>query len=66
MFDIPADMPANAESVRHRVRPLIAGGRVRPVSHSTCALAHAGAAHALMETSNHLGKAMLRVGEEPV
>ncbi len=50
---------AIADAVRERVWPLVASGRVRPLIHSTFALADAGAAHALMETSTHVGKIML-------
>jgi len=52
---------AIAESVRHQVWPLVASGRVRPIIHSTFPLADASAAHALMETSTHVGKIMLNV-----
>jgi NADPH2:quinone reductase len=50
-----------ADAVRQRVWPLIAAGRVRPIIHSTFPLAQAGAAHALMESSAHIGKIMLSV-----
>ncbi len=52
---------AIADAVRERVWPLVASGRVRPLIHSTFALGDAGAAHALMETSTHIGKIMLTV-----
>lgn len=51
-----------AAAVRRHVWPLVAAGRVRPLIHSTFPLAEAGAAHALMETSTHVGKIMLNVG----
>jgi NADPH:quinone reductase len=50
-----------AEAVRKNVWPLLAAGRVRPVIHATFALAEAGEAHRLMETSNHIGKIVLTV-----
>ncbi len=50
-----------ADAVRHSVWPLIAAGRVRPIIHCTLPLAEAAAAHALMETSTHIGKIMLNV-----
>lgn len=50
-----------AEAVRRNVWPLLASGRVRPVIHQTFPLADAAAAHALMETSNHIGKIVLTV-----
>ena len=52
---------AVAEAVRRNVWPLLASGRVRPVIHQTFPLAEAAAAHALMETSNHIGKIVLTV-----
>ncbi len=52
---------ALAQAVRHGVWPLIAAGRVRPIIHCTLPLAEAAAAHALMESSTHIGKIMLSV-----
>ena len=48
-----------AERLRAHVWPLIEAGRVRPVMHSTFPLEDAAGAHALMESSTHLGKIML-------
>jgi len=52
---------AIAEALAARVWPLIDQGRVRPVVHATMPLAEAGRAHALMETSAHIGKIVLTV-----
>jgi NADPH2:quinone reductase len=45
------------------VWPLIESGRIRPVIYRTFDLDEAAQAHALMETSTHVGKILLRVGE---
>jgi NADPH2:quinone reductase len=50
---------AVAEAVRNTVWPLLESGRVRPVIYATFPLAEAAAAHALMESSNHIGKIVL-------
>jgi NADPH2:quinone reductase len=50
-----------AAAVRKNVWPFLAAGRVRPVIHATFPLAEAGAAHRLMETSNHIGKIVLTI-----
>jgi putative PIG3 family NAD(P)H quinone oxidoreductase len=52
---------AVADAVRRNVWPLLESGRVRPVIHATFPLADAAAAHALMESSNHIGKIVLTV-----
>jgi NADPH2:quinone reductase len=52
---------AVADAVRSNVWPLLVSGRVRPVIHATFPLAEAAAAHALMESSNHIGKIVLTV-----
>ena len=51
-----------AAALRERVWPLYASGRVMPVIHRVFPLADAAAAHALMESSQHVGKIMLDVG----
>jgi NADPH2:quinone reductase len=56
-----ADKGAIARGVEQHVLPLIASGRVRPVMDSTFPLAQAGAAHARMEASAHIGKIVLTV-----
>jgi putative PIG3 family NAD(P)H quinone oxidoreductase len=50
-----------ASELRERVWPLFESGRVRPVVTRVFPLAEAAAAHALMESSAHIGKIMLRV-----
>jgi len=42
-----------------KVWPLIEAGKVKPLIHKTFPLAEAAAAHALMESSTHIGKIML-------
>jgi putative PIG3 family NAD(P)H quinone oxidoreductase len=56
-----ADKGAIARAVEEHAMPLIAAGRVRPVIDSTFPLAQAAAAHARMETSQHIGKIVLTV-----
>lgn len=50
---------AIAENLKSRVWPLIEAGRIKPVIHSTFALAEAAKAHALMESGAHIGKVVL-------
>lgn len=52
---------AIADRLRERVWPLIASGKIKPVVHATFPLARAGEAHALMESSTHVGKIVLTV-----
>jgi putative PIG3 family NAD(P)H quinone oxidoreductase len=54
-----ADKAAIARAVEDKVLPLIAAGRVKPVIDSTFPLREAAAAHARMETSQHIGKIVL-------
>src|SRR6266699_57679 len=49
-----ADKGQIARAVEEHVLPLIAAGRVRPLIDSTFPLAQAAAAHARMETSQHI------------
>jgi NADPH2:quinone reductase len=51
---------AIASALRAKVWPLIEAGGVRPMIHRVFDAAQAGAAHALMETSAHVGKIVLR------
>jgi putative PIG3 family NAD(P)H quinone oxidoreductase len=48
-----------AAELREQVWPLIEAGKVKPLIHKTFPLAEAAAAHALMESSTHIGKIML-------
>jgi NADPH2:quinone reductase len=50
---------AIARALEAEVWPLLAAGKVRPVIHRTFPLTEAAAAHALMETSTHIGKIVL-------
>jgi NADPH:quinone reductase len=52
---------AIARSVEAKVWPLIAAGKVKPVLYRTFPLKEAAAAHALMESSEHIGKIVLTV-----
>ena len=56
-----ADKAAIAASLREQVWPLLESGQVKPVIHATFPIAEAPQAHALMETSQHIGKIMLAV-----
>ncbi|HEY0065511.1 MAG TPA: NAD(P)H-quinone oxidoreductase [Telluria sp.] len=53
---------AIAARLLETVWPLIAAGKIRPVIFKTFPLEQAAAAHALMESSTHVGKIMLQVG----
>ncbi|WP_119288266.1 NAD(P)H-quinone oxidoreductase [Azohydromonas sediminis] len=48
-----------AQALRERVWPLLEAGRVKPVIHAVFPAADAAAAHALMESSTHVGKIVL-------
>lgn len=50
---------AIAASLRARVWPLLAEGRIRPVIHQVFPAAQAAAAHTLMESNQHVGKLVL-------
>lgn len=50
---------ALARELRQRVWPLLEAGRVRPVIHQVFPAAQAAQAHALMESSTHVGKIVL-------
>jgi NADPH:quinone reductase len=54
-----ADKAAIAAAVEANALPLLATGKVAPVIDSTFALADAAAAHARMESSEHIGKIVL-------
>jgi NADPH2:quinone reductase len=55
------DKATIARALEAKVWPLIAAGKVKPVIYRTFPLAEASAAHALMETSTHIGKIVLTV-----
>ncbi len=50
-----------AAELQDQVLPLLASGEVRPIIDSTFALGDAAKAHALMESSKHMGKIVLEV-----
>jgi NADPH2:quinone reductase len=54
-----------ARELRERVWPLIEAGKIRPVIYQAFALEAAAQAHALMESSAHVGKIMLDLGQAP-
>ena len=56
-----AEKAAVARAVEQHAFPLIAGGKVKPVIFKTFPLREAAAAHALMESSTHVGKIVLTV-----
>ena len=49
-----------AAALRRQVWPLLASRRIRPVIHAVMPAAEAAAAHALMESNQHVGKIVLR------
>jgi NADPH2:quinone reductase len=55
---------AIAQALRERVWPLFEAGRLKPVIYRVFPLQEAAAAHALMESSQHIGKIMLAVRPE--
>ena len=52
---------AIAHNLRERVWPLLAAGKIKPVIYKTFPLEQAAEAHALMESSTHVGKIVLQV-----
>ncbi len=50
-----------ARELEAQVWPHIASGKIRPVTHGALPLAEAAQAHALMESSRHVGKILLKV-----
>jgi NADPH2:quinone reductase len=48
-----------ARALRERVWPLVEAGRIKPVIHQVFPAEHAAQAHALMESSTHVGKIVL-------
>jgi NADPH:quinone reductase-like Zn-dependent oxidoreductase len=53
------DKAAICTSVVENVWPLVADGHVRPIVHTTMPLEDVAAAHALLESSDHIGKIIL-------
>jgi NADPH2:quinone reductase len=56
-----AQKGALAQALRENVWPVLAAGRCRPVIDTVFPLPRAADAHAMMESSRHIGKIMLRV-----
>ncbi len=54
-----AEKAAIAQALEARVWPLLVAGTVKPIIHQTFPLNRAAAAHALMESSEHIGKIVL-------
>lgn len=52
---------AIAANLRKRIWPMLESGAIKPVIHQIFPLEQASQAHALMETSAHVGKIMLKV-----
>jgi NADPH:quinone reductase-like Zn-dependent oxidoreductase len=52
-----------ANELHEHVWPLLTAGKVAPVIHQVFDLKDAAQAHALMESSQHIGKIMLTVAE---
>jgi NADPH:quinone reductase-like Zn-dependent oxidoreductase len=52
-----------ADEIARTVWPYVEGGRLKPVIDSTFPLAEAAAAHAWMESGEHVGKIVLEVGK---
>jgi putative PIG3 family NAD(P)H quinone oxidoreductase len=57
-----ADKGAIAAAVHANVWPLVESGAVKPIVFKTFPLREAAAAHALMESSQHIGKIVLTIG----
>lgn len=56
-----ADKTAIARAVEDKALPLLAAGKIKPLIYMTFPLNEAAAAHALMESSAHIGKIVLTV-----
>ncbi|MDZ3992758.1 NAD(P)H-quinone oxidoreductase [Pseudomonas sp. Teo4] len=56
-----AEKAAIAAALQQHVWPLLSAGACLPVIHATFPLAQAAQAHALMESSRHIGKIMLEI-----
>ena len=55
-----------AQSLRERIWPLFESGKLKPVIYRVFPLAEAAAAHALMESSQHIGKIVLAVAPDGI
>ena len=52
-----------ANELREKIWPVLSAGRAAPVVHQVFPLAEAAAAHALMESSTHIGKILLKIAD---
>lgn len=52
-----------AQELREKVWPLLDAGKIEPIIHETFALKDAAKAHALMESSVHIGKIVMKVSD---
>lgn len=59
-----ADKAAIADQLRQKVWPLLASGALKPRVHQVFSLSDAAGAHALMESSQHIGKIALTVKDQ--
>jgi NADPH:quinone reductase len=59
-----AEKAAIAAQLHEKVWPLLSKGQIKPVIYKTFPLAEAAAAHALMESSEHIGKIVLTARNE--
>lgn len=59
-----ADKSAIAQALRAKVWPLIDDGKIRAMVHQTFPLELASDAHALMESSTHIGKILLQTAQQ--
>jgi len=57
-----AEKAVIARALEAQVWPLFGAGQIRPIIHNTFPLAEAAAAHALMESGDHIGKIVLLAG----
>jgi putative PIG3 family NAD(P)H quinone oxidoreductase len=57
----PEEKAAIASDLRAKVWPVLDAGRCAPIIHEVLPLAQAAEAHRLMESSDHIGKIVLRV-----
>lgn len=58
-----ADKARICRAVHEQVWPLLEGGDIRPLIHTSLPLAEAAAGHRLMESGTHQGKIVLEVGQ---
>ena len=57
-----SDKAAIASALKEKVWPLLGDGSIKPIIHQVFDLNDAAGAHRLMESSQHIGKILLRIG----